>query len=68
MDDKDLNDWGIEFVRDIDKKIVEAPVNEELLDAWKEGDFDTCYEWIKQTWPELSEEQLSWIEEFLSEV
>ena len=68
MNEEELSEWGIEFVREIDKKVIEVPVNEEILSAWKEGDFDTCYEWIKETWPELSEDQLSWIEEFLSEV
>jgi hypothetical protein len=68
MDSEELSDWGIEFVREVDRKVVEAPVNEVILEAWKEGDFDTCCEWIKQTWPELTEDQLEWLEDFLSEL
>lgn len=63
---QDLNHWGIDFMNQVDAKVQE-PGNK-ILESWMAGDFDECYEWLKETYPELTEEQLTWIEEFLSEI
>jgi len=57
----------MKIVGEIDKKL-EEPGNEETLEAWKEGDFDSCEEKLKEIFPEVTEEQWSWIEDFLSEI
>lgn len=66
MDDS-MSDWGIAFISTIDEK-VQQPGNEEVLRYWANGDFDECYDWLKKTYPELTEEQFEWIEGFLSEI
>lgn len=61
------HDWGMEFIKKIDTAVME-PGNEEVKENWVEGDFDSCEEWIKDNFPELTEEQLEWLRDFLSEI
>ena len=57
----------MKLVNEIDEKLQE-PGNEEALEFWKEGDFDAVYEKLTNLFPEVQEEQWSWIEDFVSEV
>jgi hypothetical protein len=63
----DMADWGISFINVVDAKLQE-PGQEELLEFWKDGDFDAAYAGLTKLYPEVSEEQWSWVEEFLSEI
>lgn len=55
------------IVAQIDEKLQE-PGNEEALEFWSEGDFDAVAEKLSTIFPEVTEEQWTWIEEFLSEM
>jgi hypothetical protein len=63
----EMNDWGIGFINQIDQKLQE-PGYEDELEAWKEGDFEGCYETLKRLFPDTSDDQWEWIEEFVSEI
>jgi hypothetical protein len=60
-------DGCMEIVNKIDQKLQE-PGNEEVLEFWKDGEFDAAYDHLIKLFPEVTEEQWSWIEEFLSEL
>lgn len=57
----------MKIVNQIDEKLQE-PGNEDACEAWKEGDFDSCFDRLKELFPEVTEEQWSWIEDFISEI
>lgn len=65
MHDDELNEWGLAFVNQLDEEVL---TNEYIKEHWMEGDFEHCVEWIKQKHPEVTEEQLEWVEQFLSEI
>lgn len=65
--DDAMADWGIEFVHQVDTKLQE-PGYEETLEFWGDGDFDAAYSVLKELYPEVTEDQWSWVEEFLSEI
>lgn len=60
-------DECMQIVNKIDEKLQE-PGNEDALEAWKEGDFDEAYMQLKELFPEVTEDQWSWIEDFVSEI
>lgn len=62
-----LHEWGLAFMTATDQKVMNSD-DDELIANWTSGDFDSCYEWIKQTYPELEEDQLEWVEEFMAEL
>lgn len=57
----------MKIVNQIDEKLQE-PGNEETLEFWKEGDLDSAYDKLKVIFPEVTEDQWTWIEEFLSDL
>jgi hypothetical protein len=57
----------MEIVNAIDAKLQE-PGHEETLEFWKEGDFDSAFEDLNKLFPEVSEDQWQWIEDFVSEI
>jgi hypothetical protein len=63
----EVADWGIDFVQAVDQKLQE-PGYEETLEFWKDGDFDAAFDALKKIYPEVTEDQWSWVEEFLSEI
>jgi hypothetical protein len=62
-----LHEWGLAFMTNADHSVMHSK-DDILITSWAAGDFDYCYEWIKQTYPELEEDQLEWIEEFMAEL
>ena len=60
-------DACMEIVAKVDAKLQE-PGNEEALEFWKEGDFDGAYDYLIKFFPEVTEEEWNWIEEFLSDI
>jgi hypothetical protein len=60
-------DWGIEFIAKVDEKLQE-PGYEETLEFWKDGDFGEAFEVLSKLYPEVTEDQWTWVEEFLSEI
>jgi hypothetical protein len=65
--DDSLAEWGMQFVNLVDEKLQE-PGHEETLAFWKEGEFTEAYAELQKLYPEVSDEQWAWVEEFLSEI
>lgn len=65
--DDTLAEQCMAIVAQIDEKLQE-PGHEETLEFWKDGDFDSAAAKLSEMFPEVTEEQWGWIEEFLSEV
>ena len=63
----ELNEWGIPFIEEIDRRIM-LPGNENIKAMWMEGEGHSCIPWIREQFPEVTEQQADWIEDFLSEV
>lgn len=61
------NDWGMEFINKVDAT-VQLPGNEVVKEHWMLGEYEDCVVWIKEHFPEITEDQLEWVEEFLSEI
>jgi hypothetical protein len=65
--DDEMAIWGLEFVHQVDEKL-QVPGHEETLEFWKDGDFDSAFDALSRLYPEVTEDQWSWVEEFLSEI
>ena len=66
MHDDELNTWGLEFVQVIDK---EAEQEDDVMKlAWMEGNLDACLHWIQENHPDITEEQIERLDQFLSEI
>lgn len=66
MNDSELHNWGMQFVNLIDE-FVQRPGNEELKESWMEGDFEYVKDHCK-LFTGLSDDQLEWVEDFVSEI
>lgn len=62
---EDINDWGMDFIGRIDKIVTEK--KGDLQEQWMEGDWESVLNTITLG-DYLTEEQVEWVDTFLSEI
>ena len=67
MNKTEFMEWGMDFVSTLDEEFQE-PGNEDLLVYWQEGDVDQLLPYIRERHPDVTDEQLVWLHDFLSEL
>lgn len=68
VDNDAINEWGMAFIAKVDEVVVK-PGNESLKDQWMEGDWGIDLQRLcESVEPDITEEQLDWVEQFLSEI
>lgn len=60
MTDEELNDWGFQFIDQLEEDIRNSG-EEHLMTAWESGDFDVIIDHVRDEY-NLSHEQQEWIE------
>lgn len=69
VNNEELHDWGMAFITKVDQTIETMPDSQEVKAQWMEGDWgDDLVTLCKSIEPEITEEQLEWVEQFLSEI
>lgn len=68
VEDTELHDWGMAFVSKVDA-VVQKPGNESLKEEWMEGEWSNdIVRLCREVESDITEEQLEWVEGFLSEI
>ena len=68
VDNEEIHDWGMTFIGKVDE-VVQKPGNESLRDQWMDGDWgNDLVRLCREVEPDITEEQLEWVEQFLSEI
>lgn len=68
MEDNEIHNWGMAFVNKVDE-VVQKPGNESLKDEWMEGEWShDIVRLCREVQPDITDEQLEWVEQFLSEI
>lgn len=64
QDKMDMEDWGIDFLDEVEGELKSNHENDGLWTAWQSADYETVMDWIEDEY-ELTEEQIEWIKEAL---
>lgn len=67
MTDDELNDWGIEFLNQVERDLNQ-PGKEDAKLAWESGEVNDCIRMVRDDYPDLDDEQVDWVYEFLTEL
>lgn len=66
MNDIALNQWGEKFMDELDNEVLQEG-NEEVRHFWAAGEVPPVLDWVKENHPDLSEQQLDWVGDWLAE-
>lgn len=65
----DINDWGMDFINKVDERIKGYSEDDPVKEQWMTGEWShELTRLCREVQPDITEEQLNWVEEFLSEI
>lgn len=68
VDNDEIHEWGMALISRVDE-VVQKPGNESLKDQWMEGEWSNDIQrLLREVQPDITDEQLEWVEQFLSEI
>lgn len=69
MENTELHNWGMAFVNQVDAVVDAMNDTQPEKSEWMEGEWgDDLVELCRTVQPDITEEQLEWVEQFLSEI
>lgn len=69
MTDDPMMDWGIAFVSKVDERIVKYSEGDPVKAQWLTGEWShELTRLCREIKPDITDEQLNWVEEFISEI
>lgn len=69
MDDDQMTDWGIQFVSQMDERIIKYSSDDPVKKQWVTGEWShELTRLCREIDPTITDEQIGWLQEFVSEI